>query len=80
MINPNVGIVSFVAVKRGAAATSDNDSASYGVQNTVSSVVRSIRLNGLAASDIVKLQYRNTTGGNTTFSSRFLFITPVRVI
>ena len=73
-----------VAVKRGAAATADVDRVLFAVPSSAStqatSVARTIRMNGLAASDVLKLQYKNSAGGNTSFQYRWLNVTPVRVI
>lgn len=71
-----------IAVKRGGAATSDNDSALLAVPSNAStqaaSVSRTIRMNGLSASTVLLCQYKNSAGGNTGFEKRWLFVTPIR--
>jgi hypothetical protein len=74
----------YVALKRGAAATSDNDSAALDLAATsivpnLATFMRALRANGAAATDVYKLQYRNSAGGAVTASNRWLTIVPVRV-
>jgi hypothetical protein len=72
-----------VAPKLGAAATVDADSF-VGTNPTGASTVSANgsrkMVKALAASDVVKIQYRALTGGTASFEKRFLFITPVRII
>jgi hypothetical protein len=77
----NTGVSTNVTVlKPGAAAASDDDSGNYttaaGGHNGNASRTR--RLNGAAAGDVWKLQYR-VTAGTGTFLRRNLKIWPVRI-
>ena len=70
----------YTAVKRGAAATSDNDAATQNGVTTAAGVAvsRKIVMTGLAASDVLKLQHK--TGGTTGhFIFRWIAVRPVRV-
>jgi len=80
MYNSSAGNNIFAALKRGAAATSDNDYISYTnpANFSESCPARSIRVTGMAASDILKMQYK-TSAATASFSKRFLKVTPVRV-
>lgn len=80
----NAARVALASVKLGAAATADSDSTvfAHGAQgagvSAVASVNRGLRVTGMAASDVVKLQYR-IAGGSVGFEKRWLKVTPVRV-
>jgi hypothetical protein len=70
----------YASVKRGAAATTNNDAVS---QNGVVaapgvSVSRKIIMTGLAASDVLKVQY-TVSAGTGHFIFRWLAVRPVRV-
>ncbi len=69
----------FAAVRRGAAATSDNDCVEHtsAAANHRASVARTIRMNGLAPADILQIEYK-CNAGTGTFLRRFLFATPIR--
>lgn len=69
------------AVKRGAAATSDLDAVwTYAAGSTLQPVThsRQVVLAALAASDVIKMQYR-TAAGVAHFQNRCLTIVPLRV-
>jgi len=69
------------AVKRGAAATSDNDAIAHtsAAASHQADVSRSLRVNGLSASDVLKVQYKGDTA-TKTFLRRWLHVEPIRVI
>jgi hypothetical protein len=71
-----------VAPKLGSASTSDTDAASVVSYNTSGRDFTTGRkiVRTLAASDVVKLQYRSTNAGTATLRNHGLFVTPVRVI
>jgi len=73
----------YVAVKRGAAATADADSIIMqpaGVNYVGAGMTsRIMRMTGLAASTVLKLQYK-TNAGTASFDKRWIKVTPVRVI
>jgi hypothetical protein len=73
------GLHMWVAPKRGAAPTSDADALEGTTLTGLGSVnpAKSIRLNGLAAGDVVKLQYR--ASGTVSFVKRWLMLQLVRV-
>ena len=80
MTNNTAATRIYVAVKRGAAAASDNDSIIYTQANGGYdiSLARSQRMNGRSAGEVLKLQYRGD-GGTKVYKNRFLTVTPVRV-
>lgn len=69
----------FIAVKRGAAAAVDLDSM---VDHTGSAIVathsRMLIITGLAASDVLKMQYK-TGSLNVTCKNRWMAVRPIRV-
>lgn len=72
-----VGVYVYAAVKRGGAVTLEADGMVTGAGYAVS-VARTMRMTGLAAADVLKLQYHvNTQSG--TAESRSLRVRPVRV-
>lgn len=81
--NASAGTGTVAAIKRGAAATSDNDAIVHTLPTTANLVTtnaRAIVLTGMAASDVVKMQYKS--GGATAAHAlrRWMMITPIRVI
>jgi hypothetical protein len=80
MWNATGASVCYAAVKRGAAATSDNDAVTQVgiVAAPGMSVSRKILITGLAASDVLKVQYR-VSAGTGHFIFRWLAVRPVRV-
>lgn len=70
----------YMAIKIGAAATSDTDGITHVVAGAAYSNmgVRTMRRT-LAASDLLKCQYKMSTATSGTFLHRFLHVTPVRV-
>jgi hypothetical protein len=80
-INAAAACGGYVAVKRGAAATSDVDGvfAQYGsAAANANSVAREMTLAGLAAGLVLTLQYR-AIAGTPIFSNRGLYVTPIAV-
>jgi len=81
--NTSAGLVCYVSVKLGGAATSDNESATQGGGGmpalNAQEASRQMRRNGLSASDVIKMQY-GTNGGTFHARWRNLSIVPVRVI
>lgn len=67
----------WAAIKRGAAATSDNDAVQ--TSTTGSHHSRKQKMTGLSASAVLKMQYRETDSDAVSFDSRFLFVRPIRV-
>jgi hypothetical protein len=79
-VNATTGAVA--ALKRGGSATSDSDAIfmlSTGASQ-YSSPARSIRLNALTASDVVKMQYKAGGAFTAHAARRWLKIRPIRVI
>lgn len=79
--NNTSGAGNLAAIKRGAAATSDNDSVTTVIQTTGSAyggISRPIAITGAAASDVLKMQYR-VGSGTGNFRKRALLVTPKRV-
>jgi hypothetical protein len=74
------GVACYAAVKRGAAATSDNDAATVeGIGAAPGlSASRKILMTGLAASDVLKVQFK-VNGGTGHFIFRWLSVRPVRI-
>ena len=74
----NTGVA---APKKGAAATSDDDSCVIYVEAGVAtgSASRQLLFTGMAASDVIKMQYRNVGAANIDYQRRWLFVSPVRV-
>ena len=70
----------FVALKLGAAATADTESASAGTNNSGNALTlfTAVRRTA-AAADVWKLQYKTTAANANAFSRRELHILPVRV-
>ena len=72
------------AIKRGAAATSDNDLIQFfnpaNAANQSVSEARQIRITDMAASAVVKMQYKVIISAATVFGYRWMKVTPVRVI
>ena len=68
-----------MAVKLGAAATADNEMVIAALFNFRGTVARTLPSRTLAASDVLKCQYLNTSSASTTFTGRFLTVTPIRV-
>jgi len=69
-----------LSVKKGGAATSDADgigAASGGAMSFQGH--RLIRSAGLNAGDVVKLQFRSTSGSSITNNQRYMKVTPLRV-
>lgn len=81
-INPSTGNrVANIAVKRGAAATADADSLNYANGNLtirVPGLARAIRMTGLAAAAVLKMQYK-VSGDTLVCQDRWMRVTPVRV-
>lgn len=80
VLNATVGATQVVSPKLGAAATSDTD-ASLNTSATASAEhygLRVMRRNGLAASALIKVQYR-VSAGTGNFQRRYLEVRPVRV-
>ena len=79
--NTNGNTGAWVAVKKGAAATADADSISNVVAFSPGiSCSRKMIITGLAASDVLKLQYRSSSGvGTGHWATRWLAVRPVRV-
>ncbi len=74
----------YTAVKRGAAATSDSDAATFAYSSTSVttpgvSIAREVLMTGLSASDVLKLQYR-VAAATGHWVNRFISVTPVRII
>jgi len=71
----------WVSMKRGAAATSDNDAATAweAVAVHLITLQRDIRMSGLAANDVLKMQHRTSVAGAASYRQRWLNVTPVRV-
>jgi hypothetical protein len=71
----------WVAVKKAAAATSDNDGVpvGYGMATPGSAGGRKLIVTGLAASDVLKLQYRGAIAAAWTCSRRWIAVRPVRI-
>jgi hypothetical protein len=80
MYNLTAAASAFIAPKRGAAVTSDNDASQWDIPTAakLGVLMRTIRIVGLAASDVVKLQYR-VGSGQGQFRNRWLNVTPIRV-
>jgi hypothetical protein len=76
------GVAVYTAVKRGAAATSDNDIVTVISTGAIVapgfSVSRKMPVLGLAASDVLKLQHK-VGGGTGTFIRRWIAVRPIRV-
>lgn len=72
--------VGVATVKKGAAAASDNDSCVTPVSAAItSSASRQLLVTGLAASDVLKMQYRTAGAVTISFLRRWMFVSPVRV-
>jgi hypothetical protein len=71
-----------VAPKLGSASTADADCASVVAYNTSGRDFTTGRkiVRTLAASDVVKLQYRSTNAGTATLRNHGLFVRPIRII
>lgn len=72
----------YISPKKGASATSDNDSARLenpASTNSPISVSRERSFTGMSAADVIKLQAR-AAAGTGHFMERWLSVTPVRVI
>lgn len=72
----------WVALKLGAAATSDNDGAATGDDSSSAAgkVQTGVMRRTLAAADVVKMQYRKDSAtGSAEFRNRALKVTPLRV-
>lgn len=67
------------APKLGAAATADDDGIVNATPNDYVHASRTIRRNGLAASAVIKLQYRTSAAGTCTGLRRELSIRPIRL-
>lgn len=83
MNNTTAGSGGLSAIKRGAAATSDNDSVFTIIPTTASlttTAARTIILAAMAASDVVKMQYKTSGAGTMHALKRWMMITPIRVI
>jgi hypothetical protein len=76
------GPINYAAVKRGGGATSDNDAITWAPGATIATPgetgSRKMVLLGLAAGDVIKIQYR-TSSGTVHFLNRALFVRPIRV-
>jgi hypothetical protein len=80
-MNNTTGQTSIAALKVGAAACSDDDSVNvFGVSGGVNylNASKPRRINGVAASTLLLMQYR-VTGGQATYGRREFALTPVRV-
>jgi len=71
----------WTAPKIGAAATSDNDGeyAWTNAANQSINVHRRLKKTGIAASTVIKQQYRTVAGVTSNWRRRYLRVTPVRV-
>lgn len=74
----------FASPKFAAVATADANAVSVAVANVGaaaqgSSPARTQRVNGRAAGDVVKVQYRTALGTTGTFANRWLTVRPVRL-
>lgn len=82
MYNATGSNAAVAAIKRGAAATSDNDS--IFIQNPTANLVlpgsRSLIITGMAASDVVKVQYKSSAATAAHALRRYMMITPIRII
>lgn len=67
------------AVKLGAAATSDDEGGNVGFGAGFQTASRQFRRNGLAATAVLKVQYKQPAGNTCTFLRRNLSVQPVRV-
>lgn len=78
----SIGAYLHYAIKRGAAATSDNDSVSNTAPSISASSIstgRQLTLLGMAAADVVLVQYKSDGASTGSFRYRYLTVLPRRV-
>lgn len=82
LYNATAGNATIMAIKRGAAATSDNDSIILQIPTTAAlagNPSRAIVITGMSAGDVVKCQYKSSGLSAAHALRRFMHITPIRV-
>jgi hypothetical protein len=75
-----VGSKQFQTVKIGAAAATDAKACIHDAVNLTDTPAKTFRVSGAAASDVLKLMYRNNVTNTGTWLERWISVVPVRVI